>query len=126
LIAESLPILVEVAKLRESGKLEPERAEMVKRQIIDSITKFGQAGVTIPEIERYTVYNPRLLMQPDRKLLVVGTIADASMPEDTTVHEDPEFQEYMERMAREFREERRGVSKGSEDADKPDDGDTDN
>lgn len=72
LIAESLPILGQIATMKDTGKLEPEQAELLKRQIIESIKKFAQAGVTIPEIDKSTVYNPRQLMQPERKLLTKG------------------------------------------------------
>jgi hypothetical protein len=70
LIAKSLPIIDEVELMRESGKLEPEQAEIIKRQLTDSIMKFASAGVTIPEIEEFTVYSPRHLLQPEQKLLV--------------------------------------------------------
>jgi hypothetical protein len=70
LVAKSLPILEEVDLKRGAGRLQPEQAELIKRQLIDSVTKFATAGVTIPEIEGFTVYNPRQLLRPEQKLLV--------------------------------------------------------
>ncbi len=70
LVAKSLPIMEEVELMRGGGKLEPEQSEIIKRQLIDSVVKFATAGVTIPEIEGFTTYNPRQLLQPERKLLV--------------------------------------------------------
>lgn len=77
LIADSLPVLGQIATMKETGKLEPENAELLKRQIIESVKKFAQAGVTIPEIDKSTVYNPRHLMQPERKLLTKGIEIEA-------------------------------------------------
>jgi hypothetical protein len=112
LISNSLPILERLAEMRASQKLEPEQAELIKRQIVDSITKFGQAGVTIPEIEDRTVFNPRQLMRAEQKLLIAPETADDQQGEKTTDQtpkkeidiplDDPEFQKLLERTTREF------------------------
>ena len=112
LIAQSLPILDQIASMKDSGKLEPERAELIKRQVIDSVTKFANAGITIPEIDKFTVYNPRQLMKPSPKLLVASKEArpEADKGEQESKEarplqiDDPEFQAYMEKMAKGFLE----------------------
>lgn len=121
LIAQSLPILDEIASMKKSGKLEPERAELIKRQVIDSVTKFAAAGITIPEIENFTVYNPRQLMKPSRKLLVASKEArpEADKGEEESKEarplqiDDPEFQAYMKKMANEFLERKAPSAKAS-------------
>jgi hypothetical protein len=107
-IADALPILDRISELKDKGKIEPERAELLKRQVIGSITKFAAAGVTIPEIAQFTVFNPRQLMKPEPKLLVAST-EDAAAPaegdqseEDAVDIEDPEFKKYMKQMATQF------------------------
>lgn len=116
LVAQSLPILDQIGAMKEAGKLEPERAELLKRQVVDSISKFGAAGATIPEIDRATFQNPRQLMRPEPKLLVEPKHpqSEPSMKEepgdDTPSQiEDPEFEKYMETMAKDFFK-RRGQS----------------
>lgn len=112
LVAQSLPILDQVAEMKKAGNLEPERAELIRRQVIESVTKFGNAGVTIPEIENFTVYNPRQLMKPEPKLLVgpkqaepeAGKGEEESNGASPPQIDDPEFQAYMQKMAREFLE----------------------
>lgn len=131
LVAQSLPILDEIASMKESGKLEPERAELIKKQVIESVTKFAAAGVTIPEIENFTVFDPRQLMKPEPKLLVAPrqAVGEAGKGEEESKEpgarqiNDPEFQEYMARMAREFLEGKAGSTDASktEHADGPDD-----
>ena len=69
LIAASLPIIGKISELAEDGALDIEKAELLKRQVMGAVTKFAEAGATIPEIERATTFNPRQLLQPDRRLL---------------------------------------------------------
>lgn len=82
LVIKALPILEEVDLKRGAGKLEPEQAERIKRQIIESAAKFATAGVTIPEIEAFTVYSPRQLLRPEQKLLVVPKQHVADLQQD--------------------------------------------
>ena len=131
LVAQSLPILDEIASMKESGKLEPERAELIKRQVIESVTKFAAAGLTIPEIENFTVYDPRQLMKPEPKLLVApkqagreaGKGEEESKEAELPQIDDPEFQVHMANMARKFLE---GIARSTdaskaEQAEGPDD-----
>ena len=116
LVAQSLPILDQIGAMKEAGKLEPERAELLKRQIVDSISKFGAAGATIPEIDRATFHNPRQLMRPEPKLLVEPKYPESEPTKKEETENDtrpqiadPEFEEYMEKMAKDFLK-RRGQS----------------
>lgn len=129
LIANSLPILDQIAGLKQAGKLEPEKAELLKRQVVESITKFARAGVTIPEVEQFTVYNPRQLMQPERKLLRAGGQVEsaekerggkAKTREDMSELGDPEFQKFMEKMARKFLSKKSGERAAATDVDDSD------
>ena len=120
LICKSLPIFEQIATLKKSKKLEPERAELLKRQVTDSINKFASAGVTIPEIEKFTVFKPRELMRPERKLLVEPKYYDRekvdAKPNQARIPkvDDPEFEKYMEKMAADFLEKRKSQEKGKE------------
>ena len=69
LVAQSLPVLEKVKTLQESGSLETEQADLVRRRIIDGCTKFLNCGAVIPEMEERSHFNPRLLMSPEPKLL---------------------------------------------------------
>lgn len=112
-IANSLPILERIAELRDKGKLEPERAEILKRQVVASITKFAAAGVTIPEIAEFTVFNPRQLMMPEPKLLVASseethpTVEGGQSEADAIDMQDPDFRKYMQQMATHFLKEKK-------------------
>jgi hypothetical protein len=70
LIAESLPILEDVSQLKESGALDGGTADGIKKQVVDAVTMFAQAGATIPEIQNVAAYNPRELMRPKAGMLV--------------------------------------------------------
>ena len=110
LIGSSLPVIEKIAKMKEDGQLEAERAEILKRQILASITKFGTAGLTIPEIDNRSFYNPRLLLRAQQKLLVgpLHRALDAPEPDTEASREiesalgDPELKKAMENFAREF------------------------
>lgn len=75
LVSQTLPIFGELEKLAEAKALEPEQIELVRRGLVAGISKFMESGATIPEVEKFTHYNPRKLMAPEPKLLV-------SAPED--------------------------------------------
>ncbi|MEW8383370.1 MAG: hypothetical protein AB2704_16075, partial [Candidatus Thiodiazotropha taylori] len=70
LISESLPIIEKISELKESGKLEPEQAELLKRQAIAGATQFIEAGAIIPELEGVSSHSPKQLLKPEPKLLV--------------------------------------------------------
>jgi hypothetical protein len=114
LIANSLPILERITTMKDEGRLEPERAEILRRQVIQSVTKFAEAGVTIPEIERFTTFSPRQLMRPEPKLLVGPEMrpteaekAERLAAQANQEPADPELQKYLERAARDYLERRR-------------------
>jgi hypothetical protein len=106
LISNSLPILERISSMKESGSLEPEQAELLKRQITGSVGKLLSAGVTIPEMDERAHFEPRLLMQPEKKLLVAPENAtdknELPLEEDEETINDPEFEKYMEEMAKKF------------------------
>jgi len=69
LIAKQLPIFDKIGDLEQQQKLSPEQAELLRRQINDGVTKFISCGAIIPEIERTSSFNPRVLMAPEPKLI---------------------------------------------------------
>lgn len=69
LIAQGLPILDQIEQRKESGVIEPETAELLKRQVLAGCTKFLDSGCTIPEINADVNLNPRELLTPEPKLL---------------------------------------------------------
>ncbi len=117
LIANSLPILNQIEEMKDSKKMEPERAELLKRQVVDSITCFAKAGVTIPEIEKNTSFDPRSLMKPETKLLVASTEVEEKPFEPDQdgkgpslfQTDDPEFKEYMEKMAAQYQKQESNI-----------------
>lgn len=72
LIAKSLPLCEKITAMESEKKLEPEKAEILRRQVIEGATKFIESGMTIPEIEAGTEHNPRALLAPSPKLLTEG------------------------------------------------------
>lgn len=124
LIANSLPILERIADMKAKNKLEPERAELLRRQIMTSVGKFSKAGVTIPELDAFSIYNPRQLMKPEPKLLLPPSkVIDIEEPkneiqEDKTGSskkkkrnkngdnldlEDPEFKKFIAQKINEYK-----------------------
>ncbi len=80
LVAKSLPVIEEIAKLRASGALAPEKAEIVSRKIMEGVEKFLTNGATIPEIVNVSAFNSRALLAPQVKLLT--DIKDIPPPEE--------------------------------------------
>ena len=121
LIANSLPILKTISDMKTRREIEPESAELLKKQVIESVRKFANAGTTIPEIEKFTTFNPRQLMKPERKLLVAAAQStQEEEPQKPSTQppgeiDDPEFQEYMEQMSADFLRRRNEAKKGRED-----------
>jgi hypothetical protein len=70
LVAKSLPVIEQIARLRETGALMPEKAEIVTRKVLDGVEKFLRNGATIPEIRNASQYNSRSLLAPQTKLLM--------------------------------------------------------
>ena len=97
-LSETLPVLSTVTDMVNSNKLSKEEAEIVRRGILNGCKKFIAAGAIIPEIEEHSVHNPRVLMAPERKLLMPPTEApreDAKRPQPTppTKGQEPSTQE---------------------------------
>jgi hypothetical protein len=69
-IAESLPILDDVVRWKESGAMNATTADAVKAEIVESVTMFGQAGATVPEIQDLAAYDPREILRPKAGMLV--------------------------------------------------------
>lgn len=128
LISQSLPILDELAELKDKGVIEPEQEGILKRNIINSITAFGESGVTIPEIDLSTEFSPRELMKPEPKLLV-SSVSDTDQVsgEDQSIeeasHEDEnELKEYIDHAVKRFRDSR-GKKDESDSDNKDEEGD---
>jgi hypothetical protein len=78
LLAKSLPVLEEIHHLRETGALDAGQAEQLKRKAVSGVVKFVEAGVTTPEINARTIFNPRQILAPDVKQLTAGSPKDAT------------------------------------------------
>lgn len=72
LVAKSLPIIERISVMEQQRQLEPEMAEVLRRNIFDGTNKFLQSGATIPKIEDKSEYNPKALLSPIQKLLVAA------------------------------------------------------
>jgi len=68
-IASSLAIVEEINEKEKAGKISPEQAEILRREVISGFSKFLDAGATIPELEGRKTIEPRLLMAPSPKLI---------------------------------------------------------
>lgn len=84
LIANSLPILEKIDSLKKSQAIGPEEAELLKRKTLISVTQFLESGVIISEIDAELHHSPRLLMQPEIKLLA------APLHSETEISSDPD------------------------------------
>lgn len=71
LVAGKLPIIEKISEMEKAGQLEPEQAEILRRDIGLGAEKFISAGAIIPEIENHSHFNPRQLMSPEPKLLAM-------------------------------------------------------
>jgi hypothetical protein len=114
LVAHSLPILEKISEMQKAGHLEPEQAEILRRNISLGAEKFINAGAIIPEIENHSHHNPRQLMAPAPKLLampppeVVPTkdlcpppsSAKPSATDDLSSEERAEFERFYKQMKR--------------------------
>lgn len=106
LVTQSLPIIDKIDGLCEEGKLEAEKAELLKRQVTEAVGNFLKSGATILEMDMHAVQSPKILMRAERKLLspYPGTTAEEN---ETTKSqelpaEDPDFQAFMTKMADEY------------------------
>lgn len=71
LIAKSLPVFEKIKELEDSKALEPEQAEILRRNIIGGTKNFVNAGAILPEFEDNNTYDPKRLMAPEPKLLTM-------------------------------------------------------
>ncbi|HET6229059.1 MAG TPA: hypothetical protein VFE05_03205 [Longimicrobiaceae bacterium] len=69
MIERSVPVLTELAKMKQTGALGPEQAELLRRGILSGVKKFLDAGCTIPEIEASSSHESRTLLAPSPRLL---------------------------------------------------------
>jgi hypothetical protein len=76
LITQSLPVIEKINAMEQSGQIEREQAELLRRNIFDGAKGFIKSGAILPEFESHSSYNPRQLMAPEPKLL--------TMPEDAS------------------------------------------
>lgn len=127
LIAESLPVIEKITDMHKNGDIEAERAEILKKNIFEALSKFVDAGVVTPEIEKRSVYNPRELLAPEPKLLAFTppeseneTDHGVDVPaktESAAKPTDPEFEDLVKKIAK-------GILKEQNPPSKPDEEDT--
>jgi hypothetical protein len=65
----SLTIVEEITRLQNQGSLDPEDAERLRHKAVSAASQLLNCGVLIPEIERHTRFNPRVLMTPQPRLI---------------------------------------------------------
>lgn len=95
IIAKSLPIIEQVNGMVESNKLDPEKAELIRRGIIDGASKFLNAGATIPELQVKTFFEPRELLAPEPRLLTGLPQPDGPDPDEKLCSEDNQKDFFM-------------------------------
>ena len=69
LVVETLPAIEKISGLEQEGKLGPEQAEKLRRQLIDGTSKFLETGAITEEIYGEARFEPRQLMAAAPKLL---------------------------------------------------------
>jgi hypothetical protein len=91
LVAQALPVFEQLAELQAKKAIEPEQAELLKRQLMAGADKFIRAGViTTDIIVSHAELQPRKLLAPEQKLLTAGpdegAVIDAepSVPPEST------------------------------------------
>ena len=76
------------------------------------MTKFSNAGATIPEIDDHTQFSPRQLMKPKPKLLVApGKPEEDSYPKNNRENEEEYLEQLVRKVARELSEDEKGSNK---------------
>lgn len=137
LVSKSLPIIEHIDSLEKNGKLGPEQAGKMRRDISLGVGKFIDSGAVIPEMEERSTVSPRQLMAPEPKLLVSDTQDNVSDEEfkdkqktkgkdkeheqtKTSILEDPELKVQLEKVVKEALEKERAAEDskdGSEEKD---------
>ena len=69
LITKSLPIIAQIDELANTGALQPEAAELLRRRVSEGVTKFLDSGSMIPELQQHAVLSPRQILAPHQKQL---------------------------------------------------------
>jgi hypothetical protein len=72
LIAKALPILGELNVLEEQGQVAKEKAELLRRDIMEGARNFIESGSSIPEMSDLSLYVPRQVLAP-KEALLLGT-----------------------------------------------------
>jgi hypothetical protein len=85
LVAEALPVLAEISALAERKAIDPEQAEILRRQVIDGATQLVEAGAIMPELAAPTHRDFRALAVPEPKLL--GAPQPTAAPESPQTHQ---------------------------------------
>lgn len=71
---KSLNVVEEISRMQVEEKIGSEDGERLKHQLITGASMFLNCGLTIPEIDAHTVYNPRVLLAPQPKLIAGSAI----------------------------------------------------
>jgi hypothetical protein len=105
LIIKTLPILERIDQMRDANSLSPESAELLRRRISEGVSKFIDAGATIPELEKHAAHSPRALMAPQPKYLAAPANPSAPSVETEKFDEDlpptkGEIEEFRRRLER--------------------------
>jgi hypothetical protein len=82
----SLTVVEEISRLQEQGSLGPEDAERLRHKAVSAASQLLNCGVLIPEIERHTKFNPRVLMTPQPRL--IAGVVDVPVDNDRAVVDD--------------------------------------
>lgn len=69
-IAQGLPVLARLTELEGTNHIGPEEAEIIRRGILNGCQNILSAGAIIPEIHQHSSHNPRVLMAPEKMLLM--------------------------------------------------------
>ena len=77
LVVETLPAIEKISGLEKEGKLGPEQAEKLRRQLVEGASKFLETGAITEEIYGEARFEPRQLMAAAPKLLT-GTVEQVS------------------------------------------------
>lgn len=71
-VSETLPVLDRIRAMEDSGALQPESAELLRRKLTDGAVKLLQSGVTIPEVRSVAYQEPTSLLTAAPTLLLGG------------------------------------------------------
>lgn len=77
LFAQALPVVQQIEAMGVDGTLGREQCETLKRKMLDGVTKFIDAGVITDDMVAQGANTPRLLMQPQPRLLAAPTVHEA-------------------------------------------------